>query len=102
VYASWFNRASGDTYSIAGAASTDGGATWSAPATLSTATSDVQAGNEFSFPNCAPNFIGDYSGITVDANGLGHSLWTDIRPDQFDPPGNADQDPFTATLTASG
>ena len=38
VYASWFNRASGDTYTIAGAASSNGGATWSAPATLSTAT----------------------------------------------------------------
>src|SRR6266566_4950934 len=38
VYASWFNRAIGDTYTIAGAASTNGGATWSAPATLSTAT----------------------------------------------------------------
>jgi hypothetical protein len=102
VYASWFNRASGDTYTIAGAASTTGGATWSAPATLSTATSDVPAGNEFSFPNCAPNFIGDYNGITVDSNGVGHALWTDIRTDQFDPPNNADQDPFTATLTASG
>jgi len=102
VYASWFNRASGDTYTIAGAASTDGGATWSAPVTLSTATSNVPAGNEFSFPNCAPNFIGDYNGITVDPSGVGHALWTDIRTDQFDPPNNADQDPFTATLTASG
>jgi hypothetical protein len=102
VYASWFNRASGDTYTIAGAASTNGGATWSAPVTLSTATSNVQAGNEFSFPNCAPNFIGDYNGITVDSSGAGHALWTDIRADQFDPPNNADQDPFTAALTASG
>ena len=102
VYASWFNRASGDTYTIAGAASTNSGATWSAPVTLSTATSNVPAGNEFSFPNCAPNFIGDYNGITVDSNGVGHALWTDIRTDQFDPPNNADQDPFTATLTASG
>lgn len=102
IYASWFNRGSGDTYTIAGAASANGGATWSAPATVSTATSDVQAGNEFSFPNCAANFIGDYSGVTVDSNGVGHSLWTDIRTDQFDPPNNADQDPFTATITASG
>ncbi len=102
VYASWFNRASGDTYTIAGAASTDGGASWSAPATLSTATSNVQAGNEFSFPNCAFNFIGDYNAITVDSNGVGHALWTDIRANHFDPPGNADQDAFTATLTASG
>jgi hypothetical protein len=80
--------------------STNGGASWSSPATLSTATSDVQAGNAFSFPNCAFNFIGDYSGITVDSSGVGHSLWTDIRADRFDPTGNADQDPFTATLTA--
>jgi hypothetical protein len=102
VYASWFNRASGDTYGIAGAASTDGGVTWSAPVALSTATSNVPAGNEFSFPACAPNFIGDYSGITVDSNGVGHSLWTDIRLNGFDPPGQFDQDAFTATLTASG
>ncbi len=102
AYASWMNRASGDTYTIAGVASTNRGASWSSPVTLSTAASDVQAGNEFSFPNCAFNFIGDYSGITVDSSGVGHSLWTDIRADQFDPPGNADQDPFTATLSASG
>ncbi len=70
--------------------------------TLSRVTSNVQAGNEFSFPNCAFNFIGDYSGITVDSNGVGHSLWTDIRANRFDPRGQADQDAFTATLTASG
>jgi hypothetical protein len=102
AYASWMNRASGDTYTIAAVASTNGGASWSSPVTVSTATSDVQAGNEFGFPNCAFSFIGDYTGITVDASGVGHSLWTDIRVDQFDPPGNADQDPFTATLSASG
>lgn len=102
AYASWMNRASGDTYTIAGVASTNGGASWSSPVTLSTATSDVQAGNAFGFPNCAFSFIGDYSGITVDSSGVGHSLWTDIRVDQFDPPSNADQDPFTATLSASG
>lgn len=102
AYASWMSRASGDTYTIAGAASTNGGASWTSPVTLSTATSDVRAGNEFGFPNCAFSFIGDYSGITVDSSGVGHSLWTDIRADQFDPPGNADQDPFTAALTASG
>jgi hypothetical protein len=102
VYASWFNIASGDAYTIAGAASTNGGATWSAPVTVSSATSDVQAGNEFSFPHCAASFIGDYNGITVDSAGVAHALWTDIRVNQFDPPGNADQDGFTATLTASG
>jgi len=104
AYASWMNRASGgdDTYTIAGVASTNGGASWSAPVTLSTEASNVPAGNEFGFPNCGFSFIGDYTGITVDSSGVGHSLWTDIRVDKFDPPGNADQDPFTATLTASG
>jgi Neuraminidase (sialidase) len=102
VYASWFNRAgTGDTYTIAGAASTDGGATWSSPATLSTATSDAMAGNQFSYPSCLYNFIGDYSGITVDSKGVGHSLWTDIRFDALDPAnGGADQDPYTATISA--
>jgi hypothetical protein len=101
VYASWLNRAgSGDTYSIAGAAATDGGARWTSPATLSTALSDITAGNQFSFPSCQPNFIGDYSGMTVDSKGVGHSLWTDVRVDALDPAsGGADQDPYTATIS---
>lgn len=104
VYASWFNRTgTGDTYSIAGAASTDGGGSWTAAVTLSSVTSNVQSGNQFSYPSCLYNFIGDYSGITVDSSGVAHSLWTDIRTDQYDPAkpsGDADQDPFTATLSA--
>jgi hypothetical protein len=99
VYASWLSRSSGDTYTAAGAASASNGARWSAPATLSTAVSDAMAGNFFGFPNCAASFIGDYTGLTVDANGVGHALWTDIRADRFDA-GGADQDPFTAALTA--
>jgi hypothetical protein len=102
VYASWFSRAGiGDTYTIAGVASTDGGATWTSPTTLSTAASDVSAGNQFSYPSCLYNFIGDYSGITVDSKGVGHSLWTDIRLDGLDPAnGGADQDPYAATISA--
>lgn len=103
VYASWFNRsASDDSYTISGAASIDGGVTWTAPVTLSTATSNVTSGNAFQFPSCLYSFIGDYNAITVDANGVAHALWTDIRNDRLDPPsGGADQDPFTATLSAS-
>jgi len=103
VYASWFNRAGGDdSYSIAGSASDDGGATWTAPITLSSATSNVTIGNQFSYPSCLYNFIGDYNAITVDAAGVGHPLWTDIRKDNFDPAkGGADQDPYTATFTVS-
>ena len=102
VYASWFNRASGggDTYSIAGAASRDGGGSWTTPVTLSTAVSNVKAGNQFQFPTCLFSFIGDYNAITVDSSGVAHALWTDIRDDHFDPPsGGADQDPYTATLS---
>jgi hypothetical protein len=102
VYASWFNRAGGgDTYTIAGAASTNSGASWTSPVTLSTATSDVQSGNQFSYPSCLYNFIGDYGAITVDSSGVAHALWTDIRSDAFDPSGGADQGPFTATLSSS-
>jgi hypothetical protein len=99
VYTSWLSRSSGDTYTAAGVASTSNGARWSAPVTLSTASSDAMAGNFFGFPNCAASFIGDYSGLTVDAHGVGHALWTDIRANPFNP-GGANQDPFTATLTA--
>ena len=103
AYASWFNRSGGDgTYSIAAAASTNGGAGWTAPLTISSANSNVLSGNQFSFPACQYSFIGDYSGITVDSSGVGHSLWTDIRSDQFDPStGGADQDPYTVTISAS-
>jgi hypothetical protein len=103
VYASWFNRAGGDdTYSIIGAPSADAGASWTAPVTLSSATSVVTSGNAFQFPSCLFSFIGDYNAITVDAAGVGHALWTDIRQDRFDPStGGADQDPYTATLTVS-
>jgi len=102
VYASWFNRAGrDDTYTMAGAASINGGA-WTAPVALSTVASNVMSGNQFSYPSCLYNFIGDYSAITVDSSGVAHALWTDIRQDQFDAQaGGADQDPFTATLTTS-
>ncbi|HEY8738833.1 MAG TPA: sialidase family protein [Candidatus Dormibacteraeota bacterium] len=102
VYASWFNRPSGggDTYSIAGAASSSGGGSWTLPVTLSTAVSNVKSGNQFQFPSCLYSFIGDYNAITVDSSGVAHALWTDIRDDHFDPPsGGADQDPYTATLS---
>ena len=102
VFASWFNRAgSDDTYSIVGAASTDGGLSWTAPTTVSSATSNVTSGNQFSFPSCVYSFIGDYNAITVDSSGVAHALWTDIRKNHFDPvSGGADQDAFTATLSA--
>jgi len=104
VYATWFDRApgGGNTYAISGAASTNGGASWSAPVTVSTATSDVSAGNRFGFPTCAASFVGDYSGITVDSNGVAHSLWTDVRvePSTATDPGGTSQDPFTATLSS--
>ncbi len=62
----------------------------------------MPTGNAFGLPDCASSFIGDHPGITVDSTGVGHSPWTGIRADQFDPPGNADQDPVTATISASG
>jgi hypothetical protein len=92
VYASWLSRSSGDNYTAEG---------WTSPVTLSSATSDAVAGNLVGYPNCAASFIGDYSGITVDASGTGHALWTDIRSDRFDPKnGGADQDPYTVTISA--
>ena len=100
--ASWFYRAaaSGNVYVADGAASSDGGAHWSVPFKIATKSSNANAGNFFGFPNCAASFVGDYSGITIGSDGIGHSLWTDIRPDKV--PGDvssANQDPYTATLT---
>ena len=103
-YATWFDRApgGGDTHSISGVASTDGGTSWSAPVAVSTAPSDAMQGSRFGFPTCAASFVGDYSGITVDSAGVAHSLWTDIRvePSTGSDPGGTSQDPFTATLSS--
>ena len=104
VYATWFNQPPGgaDTYSISGAASTDGGASWSAPVAVSNAVSDASQGNRFGYPTCSASFIGDYSGIAVDTAGTAHSLWTDIRPEAStsSDPGGTSQDPFTATISS--
>src|SRR5438552_250761 len=105
VFASWSDRpAANDTYSIAGAGSSDGGASWSAPVAISTATSNVLDGNAFRYPTCAFSSIGASSGITVDANGVAHVAWTDTRRgnDPTDSSTNdttADQDVYTATLS---
>ena len=100
VFATWFNRAGGDdSYTIAGASSSTAGSNWSAPVTVSSATSNVLSGNQFQFPSCLYSFIGDYNAITVDSSGVAHALWTDIRNNTFDGSGGADQDAFTATLS---
>ena len=102
VYASWFDSAAtqalpSNQYTIQGAASADAGATWTAPVTISTATSNASLGNLFGFPTCTPNFIGDYSGIAAGADGVAHPLWTDIRV--VNSPGSStNQDPYTATM----
>jgi len=105
VYVSWLHRASANaTYSARAVGSKDGGASWSAPVTTSTASSTVGNGNLFEYPNCAPDFIGDYSGVAVGSDGVGHPLWTDIRignDTATSPSPHADQDPYTATLKVS-
>ncbi|HEU5422825.1 MAG TPA: sialidase family protein [Nitrolancea sp.] len=99
VYVSWMNSAgANDTYTEQATGSADGGLTWTAPVTVSSASSTVTNGNEFGFPDCGPVFIGDYTGIAVDANGAAHPMWTDIRIGN-DGRRTADQDPYTAVLT---
>jgi hypothetical protein len=98
VYASWLNRTNGDVYTASVAGSPNGGVVWTAPATLSSAPSDVSEGNLFGYPNCAPSFIGDYTGIAVGADGAAHPIWTDIRIGN-DTSTTADQDPYTAIVT---
>jgi hypothetical protein len=97
VYATWLSRSTGSVYTAAVAGSPDGGATWTAPAVLSSAPSDASQGNLFGFPDCAASFIGDYTGIAVGADGAAHPIWTDIRTGN-DTSKTADQDPYTATV----
>jgi hypothetical protein len=105
LYVSWLHRGSAnDTYTARAVGSSDGGATWSAPITVSSASSTVNNGNLFGYPSCAPNFIGDYSGIAVGPDGVAHPLWTDIRIGNdvsTSPAPHADQDPYTVRLSLS-
>lgn len=98
VFADWMNRTSGDQYGVQATASSDGGASWITPTTISSATSDASKGNYFGYPNCAASFIGDYNGIAVGPDGVAHPIWTDIRIGN-DTSKTADQDPYTATLS---
>jgi hypothetical protein len=105
VYVSWLHRGSAnDTYTARAVGSSDEGATWSAPITISSAPSTVSNGNLFDYPNCSPDFIGDYSGLAVGPGGAAHPLWTDIRIGNdvsTSPSPHADQDPYTARLSLS-
>ena len=99
VYAGWFDRATpGDTYGVTATGSPDSGSHWASPAAVSTAMSSVATGNLFDFPNCLPDFIGDYSGMSTGPDGIGHMAWTDIRADSPSETGGSNQEPFTATL----
>lgn len=82
-------------------ASNDNGDTWSAPVKITTRSSDPSKGNYFGYPNCAPGFIGDYTGIAAGSDGVAHPFWTDIRKGNSpgDPGTTYDQDPYTATIT---
>ena len=94
----WYSDANltGDKYRARGTVSTDNGSTWETAATLS-APSDVPAGNNFGYPNCAPDFIGDYNAVAVGSDGVAHALWTDIH-DNTTTPANTNQNPFTMKL----
>jgi hypothetical protein len=101
AYVSWLNRASSvDIYTATAIGSTNSGGSWSSPVTISSGYSIVANGNLFGFPNCAPDFIGDYTGIAVGSDGVAHPVWTDIRVGN-DPTTTTgtDQDPYTAPLT---
>lgn len=91
----------GQKYNVKVVTSTDNGTTWTNPLKINKKVSDVAQGNEFSYPDCAPNFIGDYSGIAVGTDGLAHPMWTDIREGNSpgDPESTYDQDPYTARVT---
>jgi hypothetical protein len=97
---SWFDDSpGGNTYFDGATMSLDAGSSWATPTMLSTEVSDVAAGNQFGFPNCAPSFIGDYNAVALDSTGTAHALWTDIRDATSTLATN--QDPYTATLAAS-
>jgi hypothetical protein len=100
VFASWYDRtAQTNSYGVEAAASSDGGATWTAPVAIAP-TANVDLGNTFGYPNCSADFIGDYSGITAGSDGVAHVMWSDVRLGN-DVGNTADQDPYTATLSVS-
>jgi hypothetical protein len=88
-------------YHVSLVASSDHGAHWTVPVTVSTKDSNPAKGNRFGFPNCAPDFIGDYTGIAVGSDAVAHPLWMDIRKGNSpgDPVAPYDQDAFTARVT---
>ena len=91
----------GSRYHMSIIASSDNGDTWSAPVKVTSRSSDPSKGNYFGYPNCAPSFIGDYTGVAVGSDGVAHPFWTDIRKGNSpaDPDTTYDQDPYTATVT---
>lgn len=93
----------GPAYHPASVVSKDSGITWSQTIRVSTASSQIEAGNHFSYPQCDTRFIGDYNDVAVDSNGQVHVFWTDIRNGNSpgDPGTTADQDPYTAAFSIS-
>ena len=91
----------GSRYHMSIIASNNNGDTWLAPVKTTSRSSDPSKGNYFGYPNCAPVFIGDYTGIAVGSDGVAHPFWTDIRKGNSpgDPGTTYDQDPYTATVT---
>jgi len=88
-------------YHVSLVASSNNGGSWTAPVTVTSKDSNPAKGNRFGYPNCAPDFIGDYTGIAVGSDAVAHPLWMDIRKGNSpgDPVAPFDQDPFTATVT---
>lgn len=96
VFASWYSLLEQDTVSYWAAGSHDGGETWSEPVQISPAF-DVARTNRFGPPGCEL-FLGDYTGVAVGRDGVGHLIWSDGRIGNSGPD-EADLDPYTATVT---
>lgn len=91
------------SYHASAVVSNDSGLTWTKTIRVSSASSSIEVGNHFGYPQCDGRFIGDYNDVAVDSNGTVHVFWTDIRRGNSpgDPGSTADQDPYTAAFPAS-
>jgi hypothetical protein len=93
----------GSSFHTSAVVSSNSGTVWSQVLPVSSASSTIESGNQFGYPQCDGRFIGDYNDVAVDSKGNVHVFWTDVRTGNSpgDPGSTADQDPYVGTFSVS-